>query len=108
MVRAFQRFLQDKNGLYVTDWASVEQHAWRNAHNLAHGVDVASQQCFLAQAIGEGADDLDNEEASAPISPGCLRHLAAIRRLMWNEQAGFFFDLDREGQQIPIKSAALL
>ena len=58
-----------------------------------------------ARLLAKAHDELGNDEASAPYHQAAYDISQRIRRLMWNEQAGFFYDLDRDGQQIPIKSA---
>ncbi len=101
---AFERFLKDSNGLYITDWASADNSP-RNAHNVAHGVDVASQQAYLARLLSQGFRELGDEQKAARYQQLHNEISQRIQRLMWNESAGFYFDLDREGKHIPIKTA---
>lgn len=101
---AFERFLKDTNGLYVTDWASADNTP-RNAHNLAHGVDVASQQAYFARLLAQVHDVVGTPEAAARYRQLSQNLSQRIAKLMWNDEDGFYYDLDRGGKQIRIKSA---
>lgn len=101
---AFERFLKDTNGLYVTDWASADNTP-RNGHDLAYGVDVASQQAYFARLLAQVHDVVGNPQSAARYRQLSKDISDRIAKLMWNESAGFYFDLNRRGEQIRIKSA---
>jgi len=101
---AFERYLGDSNGLYITDWASAD-NAPRNWRNLAYGVEVASGQAFFAQLLALAHSAIGDDGRAMSYRRKARRVAQSIRQHMWNESAGFFFDLDRQGRQIPILAA---
>lgn len=109
--RAMRSILKHENGLYVTDWASMDNSP-RNKY-LGCGVDIS---CEMALFLGNLLDILTELEQQGvhPVDTNlrdtlrCDRRqlIRAINSQMWNEQAGFFFDLQRDGSQCTIKTAA--
>jgi hypothetical protein len=98
---AFKVYLQDINGLFITDWASADNHP-RNLR-LGYGVDVACQVVFFARLLFRACRICrDHEARDYAREAGRISRL--IRRMMWDEKRGFFFDLDREGKRMEIVS----
>lgn len=105
--RALQKYLRQGNGLYVTDWASMD-NAPRNRYleSGGTGVDISSQMVLFARdlawigrAIGkDGEADLLVQEADS-LS-------AVINRLMWDDSLEFYVDLTPDGRHVPVRSIA--
>ncbi len=101
---AFQVYLRAENGLYITDWASMDNSP-RNLF-LGYGVDVASGTATLAQVIADMCG-LVGDRAGAEHYEGEARAIRkTIREKMWDPERRFFMDLDRDDHFIPIKTAA--
>jgi len=99
---AFQVYVRDANGFYITDWASVDNHP-RNEY-LGYGVDVACQAAHLARLIAEMCR-LTGDDAGARHFDSEAETLGGlIRDHMWDEETGFFYDLDKDGKRMSIKS----
>jgi hypothetical protein len=98
---AFSIYLRDTNGLFITDWASADNHP-RNLR-LGYGVDVACQVVLFARLLSRVCRICRDPQARGyDCEAGQLSRL--IRRLMWNEERGFYFDLDRKGKRMEIVS----
>ena len=99
-------------GLYVTDWASMDNSP-RNK-DLFLGVDISSEMVLFADELirifgvlrqaGYAVHDYENRLAR--LEKERDETAEQIRRLMWDEASGFFYDLDLHFQQIRIKTAA--
>lgn len=104
--------LRHANSLYVTDWASMDNSP-RNT-GLALGVDTSSEMVLFAKNLQDIMDVLqsvnmpvdDHEKRFDRLEQDKVKTIKAIQDLMYNEDDGFFYDLDTEGNQIPIKTAA--
>ena len=104
---ALNTYLRQGNGLYITDWASMDNSA-RNPYlkSGGTGIDIscemvlfARQLSYIAKLIGKTADSkryATEADATAAI----------INREMWDGQRKFYFDLTQEGKRAPIKSVA--
>ena len=100
---AFDVYLRDTNGLYITDWASADNHP-RN-DRLGYGIDVACQVVLFARLMARlcricgdrGAREYERKADALS---------RKIRDLMWNEQSGFFYALARAGKRMEIMSVA--
>ncbi|MDY0290581.1 MAG: trehalase family glycosidase [Sphaerochaeta sp.] len=104
--------LRHENALYVTDWASMDNSP-RNTR-LALGVDISCEMVLFAKNLQDIMDVLrslelpvvDHEKRYFRLAQDKDQTIHAIQYLMYNEADGFFYDLDGEGNQIPIKTAA--
>lgn len=98
---AFNTYVRDTNGLYITDWASADNHP-RN-DRLGYGVDVAGAMALFARLLSKvcgtcGVDGATEYDRSARDISRC------IRKLMWDRRRRFFLDVDRNGSKIDILS----
>ena len=99
-------------GLYVTDWASMDNSP-RNK-DLFLGVDISSEMVLFADELIQifrvlaqaGFSVHDYENRMARLKKERAETARQIRSLMWDENSGFFYDLDAHFQQIRIKTAA--
>ena len=105
--KALQKYIRQGNGLYITDWASMDNSP-RNEflENGGCGIDISAEMVLygncmsvIGDIIGE-PDMADNFRKEA----GELKGL--INQHMWSEKDGFYFDLTIDGEKIPVKTIA--
>ncbi len=105
--RALQTYLLQGNGLYVTDWASMDNSP-RNLYLFRGGtaVDISSQLVLfarnlaeIARVLGKSKEAIDFEREAASLS-------GIINKLMWDQSRNFYFDLTLDGKQTPVKTVA--
>jgi hypothetical protein len=106
---ALDEQLRHRCGLYVTDWASMDNSP-RNA-DLAFGVDTASQMVLFADNLLELAAILRRAGRDFSFDEGLLearrRDVAElINDLMWDEARGFYFDLDADLRRGSVRTVA--
>ena len=110
--RAFVYHLKHSSGLYVTDWASMDNSARNKGLYLA--VDTSSEMVLFALHLLRMMDVMkehgirisDEESIRTELSKEKEETEAAIRTLLWDEESHFFYDLDQNMQKIRIKTAA--
>ncbi len=105
--RALQKYLRQGNGLYMTDWASMDNSP-RNPY-LARGgtaVDTSSQMVLFANNLAEIADLLGKSEEAAALRAESAELTTRINQKMWAPDRKFYFDLTVEGNQAPAKTVA--
>lgn len=109
---SYKYHLRHASGLYVTDWASMDNSP-RNKH-LGFGVDITSE---VAMLIGQILEIMDILEAAGDPRPEFKERrtslnkdrevlFAAINKYMWNEEDGFYYDVDKDMRQVGIKTIA--
>jgi hypothetical protein len=104
---ALQEYLRQGNGLYMTDWASMDNSP-RNAH-LAKGgcaVDTSSQMVLFAHDLAEFAGILGKTAEAAQFRREAAETAAQVNQLMWDPGRKFYFDLTWEGARVPVKTIA--
>ncbi len=105
--RALQEYLRQGNGLYMTDWASMD-NSQRNAH-LAKGgcaVDTSSQMVLFADDLAVFADMLGKPKEAAQFRRDAVALAARINNLMWDPERKFYYDLTWAGARVPVKTIA--
>jgi hypothetical protein len=105
--RALQEYLRQGNGLYMTDWASMDNSP-RN-HYLDRGgtaVDTSSQMVLFARNLAQIADLLGKPDAAAGFRADAEELARMINDKMWSPERKFYFDLTVDGKQSPVKTAA--
>ncbi len=105
--RALQEYLRQGNGLYMTDWASMDNSP-RNAY-LAKGgcaVDTSSQMVLFADDLAVFADILGKEQEAGQFKRDAAAIAARINNLMWGPDRKFYYDLTWEGTRAPVKTIA--
>ncbi len=105
--RAFQKYLLQGNGLYITDWASMDNSP-RNADLLdgGTGVDISSEMVLFARHLSMIARILGKNSESKFFAREADDLSRRINKLMWNPGQGFYYDLTIEGMQSPVKTVA--
>ncbi|MBN1919232.1 MAG: alpha,alpha-trehalase [Verrucomicrobia bacterium] len=104
---ALHKYLRQGNGLYMTDWASMD-NSQRNPH-LARGgtaVDTSSEMVLFARLLAEMADVLIKPNDAAAYRAEADSTAARINALMWDEARQFYFDLSVDGAQGAVKTIA--
>jgi hypothetical protein len=104
---ALQEYLRQGNGLYMTDWASMDNSP-RNAH-LAKGgcaVDTSSQMVMFADDLAVFAGLLGKKEDAARFKHDAEATAAQLNRLMWDPEKRFYFDLTWSGERASVKTIA--
>lgn len=104
---AFQTYLRQGNGLYMTDWASMD-NSQRNLHLDRGGtaVDTSAQMALFANNLSEIAVVLGKKEDAAKYHSEAITLSQEINSLMWDGERRFFFDLSVEGKRGKVKTAA--
>ncbi len=103
--------LRHRCGLYVTDWASMDNSP-RNSY-LMFGVDTACQMVLFADNLLEMGKILGRAGRQASLDDGFLRVrrrevTSLVNDLMWDESRGFYFDLDQDLRQGPVRTVAAM
>ena len=94
-----------ENGLYhVPVKALMMENAPRP--NLYYPVDFNSQQAVNALYMSEIGDILNDKEMSFKYKRKYFSLKTRISSLMWNDNDGFYYDLDENEQQIRVKTIA--
>lgn len=109
---AMKYHLRHVSGLYVTDWASMDNSP-RNKY-LGMGVDITSEMAMLAGQLIEIMEILEKagdvrpefEERKERLKQDREETAAAINKYMWNEKDGFYYDVDDNLSQTGIKTIA--
>ncbi|MCX6619698.1 MAG: trehalase family glycosidase, partial [Acidobacteria bacterium] len=105
--RFLQEHLRQGNGLYITDWASMDDSP-RNPYLKGGGtaVDTSAQMAHFAECLARIAAIIDRpaEEKTFRAEAAALQSL--VRRKMWDPERGFFFDLRADGSYVPTKCIA--
>ena len=109
---AFHEHVRHVSGLYVTDWASMDNSP-RNKY-LGLAVDTSCEMVLFAHNLLDILHELEYHgrgfEGLAAWREFLLESseqtTQAIRRYMWNEADGFFYDVDFGMKQTGIKTAA--
>ncbi len=105
--RALQKYIRQGNGLYMTDWASMDNSP-RNAY-LAKGgtaVDTSSEMVLFGNQLAEIADLLGKPDEAGAFRKEAAELARTINRKMWDPRRQFYFDLTVDGQRAPAKTVA--
>lgn len=110
--RAFRYHVRHADGLYVTDWASMDNSP-RNKY-LGFGVDPSCEMVLFAGNLLDmlevlkknGYEVKDYQSRMEFLKTDRQATVDAIQKYMWNEEDGFFYDVTFEGKQSKVKTAA--
>lgn len=102
---ACRKYLEQGNGLYLTDWAGMDDSP-RNDFLTGGGtaVDISSEMVLFARNLSEIASILKRLEESHKFEKEADALTKRINQLMWDEKNKFYFDLTVRGNFIPVKS----
>ena len=105
--RSLQKYIRQGNGLYMTDWASMDNSP-RNAHIAKGGtaVDTSSQMVLFGNQLAEIADLLGKKDEAAAFRKEAADLARIINEKMWDAKRKFYFDLAVDGKLSPAKTIA--
>jgi hypothetical protein len=105
--RALGTYLRQGNGLYMTDWASMDNSP-RNQYLTGGGtaVDTSAQMVLFANQLADIADLVSKPDEAAAFRAEARELARKINDLMWNAERRFYFDLKVDGTQAPAKTIA--
>jgi Mannosylglycerate hydrolase MGH1-like glycoside hydrolase domain len=104
---ALQKYLLQGNGLYITDWASMDNSP-RN-HYLqggGTGIDISSEMVLFGRQLAQIAEVLQKPDEARKFTREADALAQLINRHMWDQVRKFYFDLTLAGKRAPIKTAA--
>jgi len=94
-----------ENGLYSVPLAATTMiNAPRE--KMVYPIDFNAQQAMNALYMSELGDILNDKEISFKYKRHYFSLKTRINSLMWNEDDGIYYDLDRAGKQIRVKTIA--
>ena len=100
-----EKTFRKENGLYeVPLSASMMPNTPRP--DVCYSVDFNSQQAVNALYMSELGDILNDKEMSFKYKRKYFSLKTRISSLMWNEDDGFYYDLDKNEQQLKVKTIA--
>jgi hypothetical protein len=105
--RALQKYIRQGNGLYMTDWASMDNSPRVPA--LVGGgtaVDTSSEMVLFAEQLAGFADTLGKKDDATALRRDAAELKRLINEKMWDPQRRFYFDLTQKGQRTSIKTIA--
>lgn len=94
-----------ENGLYAVP-AEATMMANSPRKRLNYPVDFNAQMAINALYMSALGDILNDKEISFKYKKQYFSIKTRINTMMWNEEAGFYFDLDRKETQIEVKTIA--
>jgi neutral trehalase len=98
------RFKQD-NGLYAVPLeATMMSNSPRQ--DAVYPVDFNTQQALNALYMSALGDILNDKEISYKYKRAYFSLKTRISSLMWDERRSFYYDLDKNGKQVRVKTAA--
>jgi hypothetical protein len=105
--RALQKYVRHGNGLYMTDWASMDNSP-RNPYMAKGGaaVDTSSQMVLFGTQLADIAELLGKKDQAAAFRKQAAELARIINEKMWDPKRKFFFDLTVDGKQAPAKTIA--
>lgn len=102
---SLQKYLRQGNGLYMTDWASMDNSP-RNRHLKGGGtaIDTSSEMVLFARNLARIATALGKAREASQFSRDADALAAHIERLMWDPSRRFYFDLTLKGERTTVKT----
>ena len=105
--RALQEYLRQGNGLYMTDWASMDNSP-RNPFLTGGGcaIDTSCEMVLVAREMAAMAGLLGKPDEARSLESEAEALAARINALMWDPEKKFYYDLTVDGKRAPIKTVA--
>ena len=103
----FKKYLRQGTGLYITDWASMDNSP-RNYYlkNGGMGIDISSEMVLFAKQLGIIAKIIGLEAAAEQFDDEAEKLSLLINRYMWDHEQQFYFDLTVDEELVPVKTVA--
>ncbi len=102
---ALRKYLRQGNGLYITDWASMDNSP-RNVYLIdgGTGVDISSEMALFARQMSTIATMLGKPAEAANYARDADELATLINANMWDPGRRFYFDLKGHGERAPVKT----
>jgi neutral trehalase len=100
-----ERTFRGENGLYAVPLAATGMENSPRGEP-AYPIDFNAQMALSALYISSLADLLNDKEVSYRYKRSYFSLKTRISSLMWSDADTFYYDLDRQGNQIPVKTLA--
>ncbi len=98
-------FKDEESGLYSVPLEATKMvNSPKNS--MVYPVDFNAQQALNSLYMSALGDILNDKELSFKYKKQYFSLKIRINDFMWNQDKGFYFDLDREQKQIPVKTAS--
>jgi hypothetical protein len=104
---ALKKYIRQGNGLYMTDWASMDNSPRNNC--LAKGgtgIDISAEMVLYARNLSELSEILGYEADARNFKYEADTLAAIINTKMWDDKKKFYFDLTLDEEFCPIKTIA--
>jgi hypothetical protein len=104
---ALQKYLKQGNGLYTTDWASMDNSP-RNVYlkRGGMGIDISSEVVLFARQLAIIAQALGKSDEARQYSAQANDLAAIVNKKMWDKRRRFYFDLTVGGKRAPVMTIA--
>jgi len=104
---ALQEYLRQGNGLYMTDWASMD-NSTRNVYldRGGTGIDISAEMVLFARQMAEIARIQGKAADASRFASDADELSAIINQSMWDSRQSFYFDLTLDGKRAPVKTIA--
>jgi hypothetical protein len=104
---SLQKYLKQGNGLYVTDWASMDNSP-RNVYlkSGGMGIDISSEMVLFARQLDAIAQILGKSDEARRYSMQANNLAEIVNKTMWDEKRKFYFDLMVDGSRAPVMTIA--
>ncbi len=104
---ALHKYLRQGDGLYVTDWASMDNSP-RNVYlkGGGTGIDISAEMVLFARQLAHIAEVLGMNRETSEYSRDAEQLAGIINRRMWDKKRSFYYDLTLEGKRAPVKTIA--
>ena len=102
--KSLDKFLKNRHGLYVTDWASMDNSP-RN-DRLGCGIDICCEMVMFAEHLATVAAWINDDKAERFLSRDAEQLREKINGMMWDDRDGIYYDVDDDGKHIGVKSIA--
>lgn len=104
---ALKKYIMQGNGLFVTDWASMDNSP-RNKYlkNGGTGIDISSEMVLFAKNLLEIAKLFNYKSDYKIYLPDIINISEKINLLCWDDESKFYYDLTLEGKKMSVKTIA--
>lgn len=105
--QSFKEFVRQGNGLYMSDWASMDNSP-RNRYLNQGGtaIDTSAEMALFARHLSQMAGILGKEKEASQFAQEASALSEIINRRMWDKKRKFYFDLTLGGKHAPVKTIA--
>jgi hypothetical protein len=105
--QALQKYIRQGNGLYMTDWASMDnspRNTWIKGGGAA--IDISSEMALFARNLADIAEVLGKGDMKTFYTQEADDLAVIINQKMWNNSKQFYFDLNLQETKCTIKTVA--